>query len=358
MSYKVEQQTQEHIAVLGGALRKWSTQEPDVHLLSIEGHRIFTQRKLLSFYSSLFQRILNDPDVAFSQQNPSISLPASSTCISSLLKILVSGETQSVDKESLRDVLDLAEAIGIKLQNCIVDSNAKKTPNVFQFASEKMLSFKKSFEKVNNVESTTMFKRRDMMTEEKRWKCDICFKNYRGKKHLMKHKKRSHGDKVTEGTASVNGSTNDENTIIKQEVDDSSQKCTYCGEEFQYKKSLKKHLRNRHESKSLNCDSCDKAFKNSTELRQHQLIHLPDSEKPYQCELCLKRFCQKGQKNVHMKTKHSSQNHAGANVEENVGLGDPLNENNSDTSGTNTSVENETISDNLTESVVDDFDFD
>ena len=108
MSYKVEQQGEEHLAVLGGALRNWSHQEPDVHLLSIEGHRIFTQRKILSFYSSLCQKILNDPVIAFTQQIPTIFLPASATCISSLMKILIGGETLSDDKESLRDVLYLA----------------------------------------------------------------------------------------------------------------------------------------------------------------------------------------------------------------------------------------------------------
>jgi len=366
MSYKVEQQGEEHLAVLGGALRIWSNQEPDVHLLSIEGHRIFTQRKILSFYSSLCQKILNDPVIAFTQQIPTIFLPASATCISSLMKILISGETQSVEKESLRDVLDLADAIGIKLRNCIVDSSSKKYSNVFQFANENPLSFKKSFEKRKKFDSSS-FERKNRMMDEKRWECAICFKNYKNKKQLMKHKRRSHRDKQVEDKTSDDRDIKDE-TIIKQEVEESSHKCTFCGEEFKYEKSYRKHIRNHEnrengnqensENKSHNCDSCDKAFKTSSQLKQHQLTHLPDSEKPYQCELCLKRFCQQGQKIVHMKTKHSSENQVVENVEVSVEMGDGINES-ENKSGDNIDLENEKIDeiDNLSESVVDNFDF-
>jgi len=216
MSYKVEQQAEEHLAALGGALRNWSNQEPDVHLLSIEGHRIFTQRKILSFYSSLCQKILNDPVIAFTQQIPTIFLPASATCISSLMKILISGETLSYDKESLRDVLDLADAIGIKLRNCIVDSSSKEYTNVFQVANENPLSFKKSFEKRKKPESLS-FERKNRMLEEKRWECVICFKKYKSKKLMMKHKKRSHGDKLVQDKTSDDRGIKDE-TTIKQEV--------------------------------------------------------------------------------------------------------------------------------------------
>ena len=116
--------------------------------------------------------------------------------------------------------------------------------------------------------------------------------------------------------------------------------------------------RENSENKSHNCDSCDKAFKTSSQLKQHQLTHLPDSEKPYQCELCLKRFCQQGQKIVHMKSKHSSENQVVENVEVSVEMGDGINES-ENKSGDNIDLENEKIDeiDNLSESVVDNFDF-
>ena len=159
---------------------------------------------------------------------------------------------------------------------------------------------------------------------------------------MMKHKKRSHGDKLVQDKTSDDRGIKDE-TTIKQEVGEASQK-------------------NNHEnikSKSLNCDSCDKSFKTSNQLKQHRLTHLPDSEKPFQCEICLIRFCQKGQKIVHMKKKHSSDNQIEDNVEVSVELSDTIDES-EDTSDNNTNLENKTIDEieNLSESVVDNFDFD
>merc|ERR1719147_51700 len=145
---------------------------------------------------------------------------------------------------------------------------------------------------------------------------------------MMKHKKRSHGDKLVQDNTSDDRGIKDETTI-------------------------------NNKSKSLNCDSCDKSFKTSNQLKQHQLTHLPDSEKPFQCEICLIRFCQKGQKIVHMKKKHSSDCQIEENVEVSAELSDTI-DGSEDTSDNNTNLENETIDEveNLSESVVDNFDFD
>ena len=36
----------------------------------------------------------------------------------------------------------------------------------------------------------------------------------------------------------------------------------------------------------------------------HKLIHLPESERPHKCDVCERRFCQKGQKKTHMMKFH------------------------------------------------------
>ena len=54
----------------------------------------------------------------------------------------------------------------------------------------------------------------------------------------------------------------------------------------------------------LECDVCHKQWKNRTALKTHKLIHLPDSEKPFQCETCDKRFCQSVQRRVHIEKYH------------------------------------------------------
>merc|ERR1719419_1131902 len=118
MSYKVELTREEHQQVLKDTLGYWNKQEHDVQLLSTEGYRISSHKNILSVYSSQLRSILNEPEIVYSSQVPTLSLPASSTCISSLLSILVTGKAE---KASLQEVKQLATAMGINLKNCLVE---------------------------------------------------------------------------------------------------------------------------------------------------------------------------------------------------------------------------------------------
>ena len=123
MSYKVELSEDEHVPVLLEALTDWSTQDHDVHLISSEGHRIHTNKMLLSFYSPCLQKIFNDPVIQFSSQAATLSVPAPANSISSLVKLLASGTSTAVS-DNLQEVKEAAKALDIKLKNC--DVNRKK----------------------------------------------------------------------------------------------------------------------------------------------------------------------------------------------------------------------------------------
>ena len=84
MSYHVELAQEEHQQVLKDTLGYWNKQEHDVQLLSTEGYRISSHKNILSVYSSQLRSILNEPEIVYSSQIPTLSLPASSTCISSV----------------------------------------------------------------------------------------------------------------------------------------------------------------------------------------------------------------------------------------------------------------------------------
>ena len=118
MSYKVELTREEHELVLRETLKNWSLQDHDIQLLSTEGYRIISHKKILSFYSRQLKNLLNEPEIAFGSQIPTLSLPASSSCISSLLSLLVTGKAE---KASLQEVRQLATAMGINLKNCLVE---------------------------------------------------------------------------------------------------------------------------------------------------------------------------------------------------------------------------------------------
>ena len=68
------------------------------------------------------------------------------------------------------------------------------------------------------------------------------------------------------------------------------------------------------ESKRVTCGECGKAFRDQGTLRRHELIHLPEEEKPHKCDFCSKRFCQAVQKRSHM-NMHQMEGEMEENVE-------------------------------------------
>ena len=117
MSYKVEVEREEHELLLGGVIEGWSRQEHDVHLVSNEGHKVFSHKVILSFYSSVLREILNDPVSAYSTGPVTISVPASASCISTMLRMLVHGKV-GTDNINLEDQLrDATKALGISIRN-------------------------------------------------------------------------------------------------------------------------------------------------------------------------------------------------------------------------------------------------
>merc|ERR1719228_2097685 len=125
MAYRLEHIDTDHQEVLRGTLMDWSKSEHDVYLVSDEGHWIFTQKIFLYFYSCNLGPVLDSlPPTA---SPPGISVKASSNGISNLLRLLTTGETPSQTKNSLAEVLEAANALGIKIENCLLQS--KRGPN-------------------------------------------------------------------------------------------------------------------------------------------------------------------------------------------------------------------------------------
>ena len=125
MSYKVEVSTEEQESLLRETLGHWSRQEHDVHLVSTEGHKIFSHKVILSFYSSVLREILNDPVSAYSSGPVTISVPASAACISTMLGMLVHGKV-GTDNMNLEDqVRDATKALGISIRNFEIEHRKK-----------------------------------------------------------------------------------------------------------------------------------------------------------------------------------------------------------------------------------------
>ena len=267
MSYKVETSSDEHEAVLRDAIHNWTKQDYDVHLVSKEGHRIFSHKILLSFYSSHLREIFNETVVAFSSEPVNISLPSSSSAsITSMLKMLVTGKSNTSQRSGLREMKETARILGIDLNNCHFD-NGNASSSVLKIQNHN-LPQKSEFKDVNVPpgitiqKATRKFSRQenipeteillneetpasdddlsqdineDKLNEEQMDKnvnkCDICQTTYKERAYLLKHKRITHGLKTKRN---------------KRLGLNNEPKCEACGSFFKKRKYLLNHIRIKH----------------------------------------------------------------------------------------------------------------
>ncbi|EDX12521.1 transcription factor Ouib [Drosophila simulans] len=81
--------------------------------------------------------------------------------------------------------------------------------------------------------------------------------------------------------------------------------CKYCGKRFDNCLKRLNHERNHKESpvhRPHVCSTCQKAFKTSTALKDHSVVHT--GEQPFHCELCQTSFNRRNALATHYKSKH------------------------------------------------------
>ena len=357
MSYKVETEKAEHEALLARVMADWSRQEHDVHLVSNEGHKIFSHKVILSFYSNILNEILSDPVISLSPQPVTILIPASISTLATLLDILVKGKAEAKEVGLNEDIKEVARTMGIELKKCFVGSKTslgiglavsmnhlnkpettyktfKQIPKPLKIVSNSVRSLTQSSKSLTSKKSVlpnnfntsvikkssgqtielkefikekttatvsndetlgtkSLRKRSKFLSESGKFKCDVCFKEFIRAKGLYKHRAKVH--KIRRRPAPSSESSM---LIVKDEKPDFS--------------STRK---NQSVPLKYQCDICEKCCKDAQSLRKHKLIHLPDSEKPYSCDICGKRFCQTGQRKVHMRRYHEKPEETSKTVE-------------------------------------------
>ncbi|CAH1776369.1 unnamed protein product [Owenia fusiformis] len=113
-------------------------------------------------------------------------------------------------------------------------------------------------------------------TQDSRYKCSSCPKEYRHKKNLMAHSRTAHDPAYDKGTL-----------------------CPHCGQMFTHKSTLQRHINRHTHEVEYTCVRCKKKFYTESNLNQHQETCGLKVQK-YKCSVCCKCFKAKGYLSDHM----------------------------------------------------------
>ncbi|XP_014355940.2 zinc finger protein 37 homolog [Papilio machaon] len=84
-------------------------------------------------------------------------------------------------------------------------------------------------------------------------------------------------------------------------------RCKYCPRVFTASSSYSYHVKNSHQFEEMECDLCNKKFRNKQVLTQHITAVHEGKKKSFECKYCLKTFCTRANlyshEQIHLDTK-------------------------------------------------------
>jgi len=325
MAYKLEHIMSDHIGVLVGTMQKWGNSQPDLYMISEEGHKIYTQRLLVCFYSSTLADIMtNCPQ----NDMPGISVPASSNSIVNLLKVLATGIAISNCKEDLNTVSKTAESMGIDIENWQIGvknkAKIKSSPILSKDQLKKMNVMVKSksngpselckkeesIKKHICLDCGKAFGRKDHLKAHAEthsasmYPCETCGSVFKRKQGLRLHLSKAHGLDLVEDNDIVTNIKTDIVTNIKTETGVSENDIpdvTSVSNELDDQSMMGSDSKLDLEDNKYSCSTCGKRFNNGNHLRRHEVIHTGAKLFCNYCEAVLSR---KDKLNAHIRKKH------------------------------------------------------
>jgi len=314
MTYRLQYNSSEYMGLLASSLAAWAAEDRDLAIVSLEGHVLYTSRRLLALFSPALAPLLASSHPT--TYTTSLSLPYSSSTLTALLSLLTSG-LASCSSSLGREVEELASLLGIPINfatpSDIPWGGKKKNTSLSVIPVKEEVEPPLEELEINETPSKKDRKR----TPRKGHTCAICQKSFRQKDRLNNHMVKSHPEVAAE-------------SVVQGEGVEAGIGCDQCGKQFQTAEQLEKHgkihlagdqlscevcdkifnspkkLRKHQESHtkpaSHECEVCQKSFQSSGALRMHGAIHMP--EKPFKCHLCEWQGTQKGNFKIHMRNRH------------------------------------------------------
>jgi len=264
--YHIENTINDHTNLLKQTVTHWGDLQPDMYLVSREGVKVYTQRILLSFYSKTLCQVLQDgkEDLA------GVSVQASSSSLTMMLKVLVSGSVIANKKADLLEMEQTAEDLGIVLDSTQIGYRKK---NLGQKQQPVSVDSEKVSTKDTEIEKISLHQ---IKTEPYD---DVSLVSLE-KPSLIPIKEKKKKRISNEGPKPLR--------------DDNA--CDQCGKSFLSKEGLKFHANVHKEDKPYKCDVCEKGFSAPASLKNHKLLHTGEV---FKCEFCDYTAVQKGNLKSH-----------------------------------------------------------